>query len=79
MSQKLWEYDNCTLFEVEPFHHCPSQYDSWEAFVNDKQALTCNCIYGSPLLYWYWDNNWSDLDDMEFDICKENFKRVVFI
>lgn len=81
--RKLWEYNNSTLFEVETFHHCPDQYNSWEEFINSS-ALKCNCIFGNPLLYWYWDNNdeWGDSeeeDGLEFSLDKKNFKRVVFI
>ena len=82
--QKLWEYECKDSFECETFHHCPEQYDSWDSFITDKHALTCNCIYGNPLLYWYWDNNdeWQNSEEeeaLEFEITKENFKRIVLI
>ena len=84
---ELWTFNNTALFEIDVFHHCPTQYDSWADFLNDKKALSCNCIYGNPLLYWYWDNNWendhpddfSNEEQFKFDKVKENFKRVVLI
>lgn len=80
--KKLWEYKNQNTFEVETFHHCKPVYNSWKEFIKDKNALSCNCIYGNPLLYWYWDENPNDEDsDYDFapELCEENFKRVVLI
>lgn len=83
-NKKLWEYDNWSCFEVEHFHHTPV-YGSWEEFISDKGALTCNCISDSPLLYWYWDNGVDEpCEDFEFDKTnmeenKQAFKRIVLI
>ena len=83
--KNLWEYDNYTLFEIEVFHHCPEYYKSWEDFINDARVFSCNCIYGNPLLYWYWDNNWTEedgtdeIEQFEFSKTKENFKRIILI
>ncbi len=78
---RLWQYDNKSLFECDTFHHCPDHYDSWDDFISDEKALVCNCIYGNPLLYWYWDNNDEGLDseDFEYEITEENFKRIILI
>lgn len=87
MSKKLWEYDNFSLFEVDNFHHCPNQYDSWQAFIN-SDALSCNCISGNPLLYWYWDGSSCSSDEHDepdeeygepIEGIPENFKRITLI
>lgn len=89
-TKKLWDYDNWDNFgEVDVFHHTPI-YDSWQQFVDDDYALSCNCISGNPLLYWYWDNGYgydigSDDDSYDgFDFKslvnrKEHFKRIFLI
>jgi hypothetical protein len=74
--KKLWEYNNQSLFEVDMFHHS-HLYESWHEFCHDEEALSCNCIYGNPLLYWYWDNNDENEDDIE--CIEENFKKITFI
>lgn len=76
MAKKLWEYENQELFEVDNFHHCPDQYNSWQEFIN-SDALSCNCISGNPLLYWYWDCD--NEDDDEYEGTPENFKRITLI
>ena len=77
-TKKLWQYKNQSLFEVETFHHCKSVYKSWKEFIDDETALTCNCIYGNPLLYWYWDNDPKE-DNSTPERKKKNFKRVILI
>lgn len=87
MAKKLWEYNICELFEVDNFHHCPNQYNSWQEFIN-SDALSCNCISGNPLLYWYWDNDSQSLSDKDCESDEygepiegipENFKRITLI
>jgi hypothetical protein len=84
MSKKLWEYDNQALFEVDNFHHCPDQYNSWREFIN-SDALSCNCISGNPLLYWYWDCDNDELSCSSdekwgpIEGTPENFKRIILI
>ena len=88
--KKLWDYYNLyncvNFFEVEPFHHT-KEYNSWNEFINDEYALSCNCISDQPLLYWYWDNGHDDSDDSDDHIShetitqnpKEYFKRIILI
>lgn len=89
----LWDYKKlfrfCSFNEVEIFHHT-IEYDSWENFIQDKKALSCNCICGNPLLFWYWDDEesydafWdptgSDENPKDFDQNPEKyFKRITLI
>jgi len=78
-TKKLWDYKELYkspgFFEIEMFHHTPV-YNSWKDFINDRYALSCNCISDNPLLYWYWDNDEdSDSEDDDNQDDNENWKQ----
>ena len=59
MTKHLWEYDNYHLFEVELKKKKKNPcYKSWDDFLlTSADALNCNCTYGDPLVWWFWDEN----------------------
>ena len=69
----LWEFEKPTLSNQVEIHNCKGKigkFSSFDTFLQSKEDIfSCNCLYSSELLTWYWERETYEEDEDPEEEC----------